>query len=175
MDSSVLCLNQRIISLRDEGEVKETQPRCIPCGPVNLMSRESTILPVRLVGRMIGFWKPKELGYECSRKVLRGVGGLVPVLLEEDASSSKRFLPAMARDLFCYRRQAAFLRLQNSQSDYEKANVLELKFSLDRNQASRTKLNNDQNLTIPWQQRQKFDAGLVKTSHGVLQSPRQFT
>ncbi|GKB82880.1 retrotransposon protein, putative, ty1-copia subclass [Tanacetum coccineum] len=59
MDSSVPCLNQRIISLRDE------------------------------VGRMIEFWKPKELGYECSRKVLRGVGGLVLVLLEEDASSSK--------------------------------------------------------------------------------------
>ncbi|GJV99525.1 hypothetical protein Tco_1554777 [Tanacetum coccineum] len=28
------------------------------------------------------------------------VGGLVPVLLEEDASSSKRFLPAIARDSF---------------------------------------------------------------------------
>ncbi|GJR54447.1 hypothetical protein Tco_1404968 [Tanacetum coccineum] len=80
------------------------------------MSCESTILPVRSVGRMIGFWKPKELGYECSHKVLRGVGGLVPVLLEEEASSSKRFLPAMARDLFCCRRQAALLRLRNSLS-----------------------------------------------------------
>ncbi|GJS78378.1 ribonuclease H-like domain-containing protein [Tanacetum coccineum] len=56
-------------------------------------------------------------GYECSRKVLRGVGSLVPVLLEEDASSSKRFLPAMARDSFCFRRQAALPRLQNSHSD----------------------------------------------------------
>ncbi|GJR26021.1 hypothetical protein Tco_1102253 [Tanacetum coccineum] len=54
------------------------------------MSRESTILPVLLVGRTIRFWKPEELGRECSRKVLRGVGGLVPVLLEEDYSSSKR-------------------------------------------------------------------------------------
>ncbi|GKC92068.1 hypothetical protein Tco_1157510 [Tanacetum coccineum] len=62
------------------------------------MSRASTILPVCLVGRVIGFWKPKELGRECSCKVLRGVGGLVLVLLEEDASLSKRFLPAMARD-----------------------------------------------------------------------------
>ncbi|GJU04757.1 hypothetical protein Tco_1121187 [Tanacetum coccineum] len=62
------------------------------------MSRASTILPVCSVGRVIGFWKPEELGRECSRKVLRGVGGLVLVLLEEDASSSKRFLPAMARD-----------------------------------------------------------------------------
>ncbi|GJR45454.1 hypothetical protein Tco_1313557 [Tanacetum coccineum] len=56
------------------------------------MSRMSTILPVCSVGRVIGFWKPKELGRECSRKVLRGVGGLVLVLLEEDASSSKRLL-----------------------------------------------------------------------------------
>ncbi|GKB76699.1 hypothetical protein Tco_0943594, partial [Tanacetum coccineum] len=84
MDLLVPCLNRRIISLRDE------------------------------VGRMIEFWKPKELGYECSRKVLRGVGGLVLVLLEEDASSSKRFLPAMARVSFCCRRLAANLRLWNS-------------------------------------------------------------
>ncbi|GJV64377.1 hypothetical protein Tco_1475205 [Tanacetum coccineum] len=61
-------------------------------------------LPIRLVGRMIGFWKPEELGQKCSHKVLRGVGGLFLVLLEEDASSSKRFLPAMARDSFCCRR-----------------------------------------------------------------------
>ncbi|GKA59016.1 hypothetical protein Tco_0758329 [Tanacetum coccineum] len=52
------------------------------------------------VGKVIGFWKPKELGRECSCKVLGGVGGLAPVLLEEDASSSKRFLPAIARDSF---------------------------------------------------------------------------
>ncbi|GJU14076.1 hypothetical protein Tco_1136472, partial [Tanacetum coccineum] len=49
---------------------------------------ESTILPVCLVGRVIGCWKPEELRRECSRKVLKGVGGLVLVLLEEDASSS---------------------------------------------------------------------------------------
>ncbi|GJU82057.1 retrovirus-related pol polyprotein from transposon TNT 1-94 [Tanacetum coccineum] len=54
------------------------------------MSRTSIILPVCLVGRVIGFWKPEELGRECSRKVLRRVGGLVLVLLEEDASLSKR-------------------------------------------------------------------------------------
>ncbi|GJR16461.1 reverse transcriptase zinc-binding domain-containing protein [Tanacetum coccineum] len=95
IDSSVPCLNRRIISLRDEGEVKETHPRCIPSSSVSLyviddtMSHESTILPVRLVGRTIRFWKPEELGRECSRKVLRGVSGLVPVLLEEDSSSSK--------------------------------------------------------------------------------------
>nr|GEV25335.1 hypothetical protein [Tanacetum cinerariifolium] len=43
------------------------------------MSCELMILPVCSVRRMIGFWKPKELGYECSRNVLRGVGGLVSV------------------------------------------------------------------------------------------------
>nr|GEV98497.1 hypothetical protein [Tanacetum cinerariifolium] len=100
-----------------EGEVKETHPQCIPCGSTSFkMSRESTILHVCSVGRMIRVWKPKELGYECSRKVLRGVDGFVSVLLEEDASSSKRFLPTMARDSFCCRRQAALLRLQNSLS-----------------------------------------------------------
>nr|GFB16375.1 hypothetical protein [Tanacetum cinerariifolium] len=38
------------------------------------------------------------------------------VLLEVDASSSKRFLPAIARDLLCCRRHAALLSLQNSLS-----------------------------------------------------------
>nr|GEU60425.1 hypothetical protein [Tanacetum cinerariifolium] len=42
----------------------------------------------------------EEMGRECSRKVLRGVAGLVLVLLEEYASSSKRFLTAMAEDSF---------------------------------------------------------------------------
>ncbi|GKE49041.1 hypothetical protein Tco_1480299, partial [Tanacetum coccineum] len=79
-----------------------------------MMSCESTILHDRSVGRMIGFWKLEELGRECSRKVLRGVSISVSVLLEKDASSSKRFLPAMARDSFCCRRQAALLRLRNS-------------------------------------------------------------
>ncbi|GJS25175.1 hypothetical protein Tco_0453807 [Tanacetum coccineum] len=77
------------------------------------MSCASMILPVCSVGRMIGFWNPEELGRECSRKVLRGVGGLVLVLLEEDASSSKRFLPAMARDSGSSR---GFVNLQNSLS-----------------------------------------------------------
>ncbi|GKF99020.1 hypothetical protein Tco_0297803, partial [Tanacetum coccineum] len=47
---------------------------------------------------MIGFYKSEELGQECLCKVLGGIGSLAPVLLEEDASSSKRFLPAIARD-----------------------------------------------------------------------------
>ncbi|GJW79316.1 hypothetical protein Tco_0140998 [Tanacetum coccineum] len=73
MGSSSPCLNQRIKSLRDE------------------MSRESTILPVCSVGRVIRFWKLEGLGWECSCRVLGGVGGLAPVLLEEDDSTSKRF------------------------------------------------------------------------------------
>ncbi|GJY32583.1 hypothetical protein Tco_0417052, partial [Tanacetum coccineum] len=64
------------------------------------MSRESMTLPIFSVGKMIGFWKLEELGRECSCKVLGGVGSLAPVLLEGDASSSKRFLPAIARDSF---------------------------------------------------------------------------
>ncbi|GKA95776.1 hypothetical protein Tco_0817871 [Tanacetum coccineum] len=38
------------------------------------------------------------------------------LLLEKDASASKRFLPAIERDSFCCRRQAALLSLQNSLS-----------------------------------------------------------
>ncbi|GKB52602.1 hypothetical protein Tco_0903355 [Tanacetum coccineum] len=51
-----------------------------------------------------------------SVSLMSRVGCLVLVLLEEDASSSKRFLPAIGIDLFCFRRQAALLRLQNSLS-----------------------------------------------------------
>ncbi|GKD29363.1 hypothetical protein Tco_1240141, partial [Tanacetum coccineum] len=56
-------------------------------------------------------------------RVLKGVGGLAPVLLEEDASASKRFLPTIARDSFCCRRQAALLSLQNSLSSLSRGLV----------------------------------------------------
>ncbi|GJV84026.1 hypothetical protein Tco_1523924 [Tanacetum coccineum] len=59
------------------------------------MSRELTILPVCSVGMVIRFWKPEDVGRECSCKVLEGVGGLGLVLLDEYASSSKRFLPIL--------------------------------------------------------------------------------
>ncbi|GKD36467.1 hypothetical protein Tco_1251976 [Tanacetum coccineum] len=42
------------------------------------------------------------------------IGGLAPVLLEEDASSLKRFLLAITKDSFCCRCQAALLILRNS-------------------------------------------------------------
>ncbi|GJT25794.1 hypothetical protein Tco_0895731 [Tanacetum coccineum] len=54
------------------------------------MSRESTILLVFSVKMVIGFWKPEDVGREFSCKVLGEVGGLGPVLLDEDALSSKR-------------------------------------------------------------------------------------
>ncbi|GJX55534.1 hypothetical protein Tco_0285431 [Tanacetum coccineum] len=46
-------------------------------------------------------WKKRSLDVIlvlCSCWVLGGIGGLAPVLLEEDASASKRFLPAIAKD-----------------------------------------------------------------------------
>ncbi|GKE95623.1 hypothetical protein Tco_1580478, partial [Tanacetum coccineum] len=52
--------------------------------------------------------KGRELGRKYSHKVLEGTNGLAPVLLEEDASSLKRFLPAMAKDTFCCWRLAVF-------------------------------------------------------------------
>ncbi|GKB41299.1 hypothetical protein Tco_0886241 [Tanacetum coccineum] len=76
------CLNQWIKSLRAE------------------MLHESMILPVCSVGMVIGFWKSEDVGRECSCKVLEGVGGLGMVLLDEDASSSKRSLPEIGRDSF---------------------------------------------------------------------------
>ncbi|GKE96305.1 hypothetical protein Tco_1581160, partial [Tanacetum coccineum] len=78
------------------------------------MLRESTILLVCSVGKEIGFWKTNGLGWECSRRVLGGVSGFALVLLKEDASASKRFLPAIARDSFCCRQQAALLSLRSS-------------------------------------------------------------
>ncbi|GJX87926.1 hypothetical protein Tco_0339940 [Tanacetum coccineum] len=54
------------------------------------------------------------LGRECSRKVLEEINGFVPLLLEEDASSSKGFLPAVANDSSCCWRQAALSSLRNS-------------------------------------------------------------
>ncbi|GJW07554.1 hypothetical protein Tco_1569977 [Tanacetum coccineum] len=54
---------------------------------------------------------------EMFSRVLGALAGLAPVLLEEDASASKRFLPAIARDLFCCKRQTALLSLHNSLSD----------------------------------------------------------
>ncbi|GJV42169.1 hypothetical protein Tco_1420609 [Tanacetum coccineum] len=77
------------MSLRDDGRLARKK-----------MSRESTILPIHSARLMIGFSKWEELGQECSCKVLRGVKDLVLVSLEEDASSSKRFHSAIARDSF---------------------------------------------------------------------------
>ncbi|GJT15414.1 hypothetical protein Tco_0874120 [Tanacetum coccineum] len=59
---------------------------------ISQISRESTMFPVCSAGRMIGFWKPVELGRECSLKVLTRVNGLAPELMEDDASSLKSYI-----------------------------------------------------------------------------------
>nr|GEU84553.1 hypothetical protein [Tanacetum cinerariifolium] len=66
---------------------------------ISQMSCESTILYVCLTRKVIGFLKSGELGKECSCRAFKGVNGLVLLSLGEDASS-KRFLLALARDLF---------------------------------------------------------------------------
>ncbi|GKD01931.1 hypothetical protein Tco_1172205 [Tanacetum coccineum] len=65
----------------------------------NLNLDVSLVAPSAFV-TVIGFWKPEDVGQEYSCKVLGGVGGLGSVLLDEDASSSKRFLLAIARESF---------------------------------------------------------------------------
>ncbi|GKB71852.1 hypothetical protein Tco_0933264 [Tanacetum coccineum] len=51
-------------------------------------------------GRMIGFRKMDALGEECSRRLLIEEDILGFELTEDEASSSKRFCPAMAKDSF---------------------------------------------------------------------------
>ncbi|GKE19671.1 hypothetical protein Tco_1427248 [Tanacetum coccineum] len=46
-----------------------------------------------------------------SSQGFEGVDGLASVLVEDDASSLKRFLPVMDKDSFCCWRQTALLRL----------------------------------------------------------------
>ncbi|GJZ62391.1 hypothetical protein Tco_0618528 [Tanacetum coccineum] len=63
------------------------------------------MFPFCSAGRTIGFWKPNELGEECSRWLLREDDGLGLELAEDEASSSKSFLPAMTKDsLYSMRR-----------------------------------------------------------------------
>ncbi|GKA23279.1 hypothetical protein Tco_0709241 [Tanacetum coccineum] len=88
MDSLSPCFNQRIKSLRDEG----------------ILSNHYAAFPLSEK------WKKRNLDVSLVASSA-WVGGLAPVLLEEDASSSKRFLPAIARESFCCRCQAALLSL----------------------------------------------------------------
>ncbi|GJX31768.1 hypothetical protein Tco_0241623 [Tanacetum coccineum] len=64
------------------------------------ISRESKIFPVCSPGKTIGFWKPAELGEEYSLRLLIGGITMVSELMTNEVSSSKRFLPAMAKDSF---------------------------------------------------------------------------
>ncbi|GJY51336.1 polyadenylate-binding protein 2-like protein [Tanacetum coccineum] len=50
--------------------------------------------------RTIRFWKPAELGEECSCRLLRGDVGFGPELAEDEASLSNRFLLAIIKDSF---------------------------------------------------------------------------
>ncbi|GJW23198.1 putative reverse transcriptase domain-containing protein [Tanacetum coccineum] len=74
-------------------------------GRGGILSNHSAAFPLR------ERWKKRSLDVSAC------VGGLAPVLLEVDASSSKRFLQAIARDSFCCKRQAALLCLRNSLSE----------------------------------------------------------
>nr|GEU71728.1 hypothetical protein [Tanacetum cinerariifolium] len=64
------------------------------------LNLDVSLVALSAFGKVIEFWKPEEFGRECSCRVLGGVGSLASVLLDEDASSSKRFLPAITRDSF---------------------------------------------------------------------------
>ncbi|GJR92753.1 hypothetical protein Tco_0264927 [Tanacetum coccineum] len=89
------CLNQRIKSLRASDSA--TFPLREKWKNLNL---DVSLMAPSAFGTVIRFWKSEDVGRECSFKVLGGVGGLGSVLLDEDASSSKRLLLAMARDSF---------------------------------------------------------------------------
>ncbi|GJW89955.1 hypothetical protein Tco_0167508 [Tanacetum coccineum] len=165
--SSFPCLNRRIESLGDE--VRPTEKKC-----------HFVTFPLREK------WKKRSLDVSLVAPlayvmVLGGVGGLAPVLLEEDASASKRFLKAIAKDLFYCRHQAALLSLQNSLSGSSRGLVnlltmLRVMVVDDSGiEASRTKLNYDQNLTIPRQWCQKLVAVVVSVTprQGGNEKPRE--
>ncbi|GJX04799.1 hypothetical protein Tco_0190715, partial [Tanacetum coccineum] len=95
----------------------------VALGGVGQISRESTMFPVCSAGRTIGFWKLAEFRVECSRRLLREDDGLGPELAKDEASSSKRFLPAIAKDPFHCCRQATFLRLCSSLSGSSRGSV----------------------------------------------------
>ncbi|GKD47478.1 hypothetical protein Tco_1272123, partial [Tanacetum coccineum] len=117
MGSSFPCLNRRIKSLR--GEVRPTRKKWsrnhdTSCSHVviragGILSNHFVAFPLREK------WKKRSLDVSLVDP-LAWVGSLAPVLLEEDASSSKRFFPTIARDSFCCRCQAALLSLRNSLS-----------------------------------------------------------
>ncbi|GJS63681.1 hypothetical protein Tco_0678245 [Tanacetum coccineum] len=71
---------------------------------LGILSNHSAAFPLR------ERWKKRSL--DASLVVPSAwVGGLDPMLLEVDASSSKRFLPAIARDSFSCKRQVVLLSL----------------------------------------------------------------
>nr|GEY17086.1 hypothetical protein [Tanacetum cinerariifolium] len=61
------------------------------------ISHESTMFLVCSAGRTIGFWKPAELGEECSHRLLEEDYSLGSKLAGDEASSSKRYLSGSSR------------------------------------------------------------------------------
>ncbi|GJT31621.1 hypothetical protein Tco_0922040 [Tanacetum coccineum] len=71
---------------KEFGQVEESKPRCVFCSSVGLT---------------IEFWNPDGLEEECSYRFLGAGMVFCSMLTDDDASSSKRFLPAIAKDSFC--------------------------------------------------------------------------
>ncbi|GJS42074.1 hypothetical protein Tco_0567117 [Tanacetum coccineum] len=85
------------------GEMEETESRRILGGPIGLKvihyAPKVSYMTDGIFRRMIGFRKLDVLGEECSRRLLIG-GVILGSELMKDEASSKRFCPAMAKDLF---------------------------------------------------------------------------
>ncbi|GJR10741.1 hypothetical protein Tco_0793393 [Tanacetum coccineum] len=116
-----ICLPQTSIPARPGWSARIHQPHGIfrsshKLGCIASEMEETFMGGDRSSHRSSWYWTYSSIQFQPSSLVLGGVGGLAPVLLEEDASSSKRFLPAIARDSFCCRCQAALLSLRNSLS-----------------------------------------------------------
>ncbi|GJT79127.1 hypothetical protein Tco_1045852 [Tanacetum coccineum] len=104
-----ICLPRTSIPARPGWSARIHQPHGIFCSSHKLvgdiLSNHYAAFPLREK------WKKYSLDVSLVAS-LAWVGGLAPVLLEEDASSSKRFLLAIARDSFCCRCQEILLSLR---------------------------------------------------------------
>ncbi|GJV61264.1 hypothetical protein Tco_1467364 [Tanacetum coccineum] len=103
--------------VRDEGltgsdlenrprQVEEAHPGCVPCGSISSYVIDDTQVVLDVAERVL-----VSQSLECS----------FPMLLEEDASSSKRFLPAKIGDSFVF--QAFLLSFQSSLSGSSKGST----------------------------------------------------
>ncbi|GJV33733.1 hypothetical protein Tco_1394133, partial [Tanacetum coccineum] len=114
VESKDLVTNERRAFWGKEfGEVEESKPRFVFCSSVSLyvvhyaqeelkVLEEFTMVPVCSLGRTVGFWNPDGFKNERSYRLLGACAVFGSILTDDDASSSKRFLPAIAKDSFCY-------------------------------------------------------------------------